>query len=77
MYVLSYPLYRQFWLYRAEILQTCPGSRGDGSYIKYLYDLSTYERFVKPAVVHAFWGMKLSLPLALLYQNLTGYCKES
>ena len=32
---------------------------------------------VRPAVAHHFWGMKLSLPMALSYQNLTGQCKES
>ena len=34
-----------------------------------------YEHFVKPADVHDFWGVKLSL--ALPYQNLTGQCQES
>ena len=31
------------------------------------------ERFVKPAVVRDVCGAKMSLPLALHYQNLTGY----
>ena len=34
------------------------------------------KRFMK-AVVNYFWSVKLSLPLALDYQSLTGPCKES
>ena len=34
------------------------------------------ERFVKPAVVRDFWGLKLSLPLAVHYLN-TGYSARS
>ena len=32
-------------------------------WLRDLHQTST-ERFVKPAIVHDFWGMKLSLPLA-------------
>ena len=41
-----------------------------------LHQTST-EHFVKLAVVHDLWAVKLPLPLALPYQNMTGSCKES
>ena len=35
------------------------------------------EHFVKPAAVHDFWNVKLSLSLAFHYQNMTGRRKDS
>ena len=42
-------------------------------FLPLLHDLcqTSTDRFMKPAVVHDFWNIKLSLPLALHYRNLT------
>ena len=48
-------------------------------FLPFLHDLcqTSIECFVKPAVVRDFCGTKMSVLLALPYQNLTGQCKES